>query len=252
MPKSLANDPPAKKKPAPNIERAMASAAQRPDALAVRPRGPAPNEYQRKPLPFGVRAPEAHSTWTRLPNTLDWQQGFFDTLSTLAGVPNEIIADPDYGPVTASFHPRGQKISFGGNLGQFMGADPKDIRWSAAHEWGHLLDHNDDAILKAFEDAAPLPRQILPENDYRENAQTLYNQDYRGGPDSSRTSNAARRALIQESFADMFADALAKRLPQMHGEERERSHYPWTKQFRSRSRRNMVDSLVNTLLPRLK
>jgi hypothetical protein len=188
------------------------------------------------------------------------QQGFIDTLVALAGKPGSLHAEPyPASYVVGNFNPPGQRITLSGMvMDAGLGASPTDIkntRWAAAHEWGHLLTHNNEGILQAFMNAAPLPRRLLPgdPNDPTlTNFSEVWNLGFKNGQqvqDTSRKSNWGRQYVAGEAFSDMFATTLAKFLPGMSppGEQ-----YPMTPQFRGQSRQRMMDSLVATLLPRLK
>lgn len=283
MPKYLSGeDPPKKKSP---IEAALASAVQRPDALprAPKPRMipefyvnsdttqalegrlsaravPDPDEIKgRFPFPTPL-------TESKVPGTLWWQHQFLDTLAQVVGdEPGKIngFAFPaNY--VTGVFRPKGRTISVGGNIIPGDAAMPEQLRWSLSHEFAHLLTHNDNRILQAFMSAAPLPKRVneIPGDDFnkawttgfetvREYGQPI---DIRQIVDTSRTPSVGpREFLSNEAFADMFADALASRFPNMEGgRTRKLAHYPFTDQFRGRSRQVMMDSLVNSLTERLK
>lgn len=235
--------PPAKK-PSPITIASLRVAA---DALPARPRVPT-GDYQRKTLPFqGGSFP--------VPLEMSDQQGFIDTLVTLAGKPGSLRAEAFPSAYTAgNFSPRGQRITLSGMvMDAGLGASPQNIqdtRWTAAHEWGHLLAHNDDEILRAFTAAAPLPKRLL---DAPPAFAELWNLAYKGGKrveDTTRTGGGMRDYVVGEAFADMFASALGKQIPEMSVPENRR--YGMTKQFEGASRRRMVDSLVTTLMSRLK
>lgn len=262
MPKYLSGeDPPKKKSP---IEAALASAVQRPDAL---PRAPKPRmlpEFyidptdKRQPPQERLRArsvPDPDEAVKSLPfrsplaqgkvaPELQWMYPFLDSLTQVVGnEPGyiEAYANPEAPYITGEFMPKGRRITMGGNIyPKEAFGDEEWARWTAAHEYGHLLTHNDNSILQAFVDAAPLPKHlnVTPQDDKDYN----FNSQYRLIPEL--TTN--------EAFSDMFADALAKRFPGMSGQEDRAHHYPFTNQFRGRSRQVMMDSLVNSLTERLK
>ena len=283
MPNYLSGDGPPKKKPKQSaIEAAMASTVQRPDPAAI-PRSPKPRtipefyldknknlppeeqlnvrtlidpDIPRSPFPF-----RAALNKNKVASELEWQYPFLDTLTQVVGnEPGYLLADAypaNY--VTGSFLPAGRTITLGGNVIPSAVAQPEDVRWSAAHEYGHLLTHNDNRILQAFVNAAPLPKRLnVTEADSAMgfNKVWAFNPAGRqGNPavDTTRNTNINREYLAGEAFADMFADALSQRLPGMsQAAQRKATHYPFTPQFGGRSRQVLMDSLVNSLTERLK
>lgn len=294
MPKYLSGDGPPKKKPAPNIARAMAAATARPDALPARPQGPPtiPQAYvgdvampgtdsasvrihkrvaSDLGVPFEIRqvtdpnAPKVPipSTLVRLPpedvpEALKWQAPFLDTLTQLIGArPSRLRADMSFtNAVAGEFNPVGNTIYLSGNIAGMTPGSAGHTRWAAAHEFGHLLSHGDSRIMQAFVNAAPLPRRLnTREYDYSKPLSEAWTA---GGRDTTRTPGIIRNYIAGEAFADMFADALARkssgepRFPEMWNSDQQWVHYPFSDQFRGRSRQMMVDSLVNSLAERLK
>lgn len=209
---------------------------------------PDPSEPVR-PLPFPL-----HLDPERVEGVLGWQYPFLDTLTqTIRAEPGFIEGNPypaNY--TTGHFMPKGRAITLSGNIIPSKVSQSEELRWTAAHEFGHLLTHNDSAILDAFVNAAPLPKRLKEERGDLFNV--VWQMGLHGkGSDTTRTPNWGREYYAGEAFSDMFADALAKRLPGMQeGAGRERMHYPFTPQFRSRNRQKMVDSLVDNLLGNLK
>lgn len=206
------------------------------------------------PLPFHT-AGSVHLSPGRVPEELQWQAPFLDTLTQLVGhEPGFIAAKPDIGPHSwGEFMGLDRSITLGGQIlpsdyfqkhqatgvlgGTTLRVDPGEVRSSAAHEWGHLLTNQEDPILQAFINAAPTPKTLR-------NDPTLAGKvDFNKWPPD---------LIASEAFADMFASALRKQLPGMEPQGgAARTEYPFTPQFGGRSRQRMVDSLVNVLLPRL-
>jgi len=279
MPNYLSGDDPPKKKPKQSvIAAAMASTVQRPDPTAI-PRGPRPrtipyfsvkkNERGQDsiplaeqlqvtsipdplepivPLPASLFGPVRLNT-SKVPDELAWQAPFLDTLTQIVGhQPGSMAAKAEPSPGTwGEFSGLGRRIAIGGQilppdyfkkkLGVMLRAFPGEVRNTAAHEWGHLLVNQEDPILQAFIKAAPLPKKLR-------NDPTLPNVDFNQWPSE---------LVANEAFADMFAAALSKRLPQMQPERgRPITEYPFTPQFGGRSRQVLMDSLVNSLTERLK
>lgn len=208
------------------------------------------------PLPFHT-AGSVHLSPGRVPEELQWQAPFLDTLTQIIGhEPGFIAAKPDMDPHSwGEFMGLDRSITLGGKilppdyfkkryssndpsgLGSVtLDVDPGEVRTSAAHEWGHLLTNQEDPILQAFINAAPTPKTLR-------NDPTIPKVDFNQWPPD---------LIATEAFADMFAGALRKQLPGMEPRGgAARTEYPFTPQFGGRSRQRMVDSLVNVLLPRL-
>lgn len=199
------------------------------------------------PLPFHT-AGSVHLSPGRVPEELQWQAPFLDTLTQLVGhEPGIVLAQPNIGPHSyGEFMGLDRSITFGGNIRDperdkyrpdwELTADPGEVRSTAAHEWGHLLTNQEDPILQAFINAAPTPKTLR-------NDPTIPAVDFNKWPPD---------LIATEAFADMFAGALRKQLPGMQPRGgAARTEYPFSAQFGGRSRQRMVDSLVNVLLPRL-
>lgn len=235
----------------------------RADALPAAPKGPAPTEYQRTPIPFKQSSPA-------IPRVLEWQRGFIDTLTQLVGRPGSLEALPHVSVASGGeFNPRGQKITISGAVSPEYAVLPKSVapntRFTLAHEWAHLLAHNKDEIMKAFMAAAPLPKRLNIPQRYKKfygGWADVYGADFKLDStgkvqmvvDTSRTPNLNRQYIGNEAFADMFATQLGTRFRDAAGEPTiDQSYsYPFTPQFSGRMRQNMVDSLITALLPRLK
>src|SRR2546426_3903906 len=230
----------------------------RPDPTSI-PRGPTP-----RTIPFYSIAPGGFATTRdmpdpmepvvplpkelfgsihlgpgKVPEELEWQAPFLDSLTQIVGhEPGTVMAEPSYSQGSwGEFSGINRRITIGGNVLPTKYTDPNELRTTAAHEWGHLLTEEEDPILRAFMKAAPLPKK------YR-NDPSLGKTDFNQWPDE---------LVASEAFADMFASTLAKHLPEMKPERgQEAIEYPFTPQFRGRSRQRMVDSLVNKLVENLK
>lgn len=213
MPQYLSGDDPPKKKkaaPAPNIERAMMSITQRPDALPAR-RGSPPTS-ERIELWGGM-----HPRETDL-------EGFLDTLRVMTGVAPRTLELMDQERPSGTYWPRLNEMriegpmmplefyqGWGDKADVVQAVDQEPTRNTAAHEWAHVVTTRNPSVL----------RQFAALGDY-------------GRGDTSETA--------QEAFADLFAERLGLRVPTAMSNPRDA--YEFTENYRSPERERFLDSLI--------